>query len=94
MPTNYLPPPSRRWTHSSPSGVGSHSEDIFDEFNCLNLNITTPAGAKEGDDLPVMVYIHGRGGFSGSNGNWWCDGGSIVKRSIEIGKPIVMVAIK
>jgi carboxylesterase type B len=77
-----------------PAGVGSHSEDIFDEFSCLNLNITTPAGTKQGDDLPVMVYIHGGGGFSGSNGDWWCDGGSIVKRSVEIGKPIVIVAIK
>jgi carboxylesterase type B len=74
--------------------VESHSEDIFDEFSCLNLNITTPTGAKEGDNLPVMVYIYGGGGFSGSNGDWWCDGGSIVKRSMEIGKPIVMVAIK
>jgi acetyl esterase/lipase len=70
-----------------PAGVGSHSEDIFDEFSCLNLNITTPAGTKQGNDLPVMVYIHGGGGFSGSNGDWWCDGGSIVKRSIEIGNP-------
>jgi len=74
--------------------VGSHSEDIVDEISCLNLNITTPAGANEGDDLPVMVYIHSGGGVSGSNGDWWCDGGNIVRRSLEIGKPIVMVAIK
>ena len=72
----------------------SHAPDIFDEFNCLNLNITTPAEAKSGDDLPVLVYVHGGGGFSGSNSDWWCDGGAIVKRSVEIGKPVVMVAIK
>lgn len=53
-----------------------------------------PAGAHAGDDLPVMVYVHGGGGFSGANSDWWCDGGSIVKRSLEIGKPIIMVAIK
>lgn len=77
-----------------PYGLASHSPDIFDEFNCLNLNITTPAGINSDSDRPVMVYIHGGGGFSGSNGDWWCDGASLVKRSIEIGKPIVAVAIK
>ncbi|KAF8858989.1 alpha/beta-hydrolase [Acephala macrosclerotiorum] len=71
----------------------SHAPDIFDEFNCLNLNITIPSGAKAGDNLPVMVYVHGGGGFSGSSSDWWCDGGAIVKRSVEIGKQVVMVAI-
>ncbi|EIW79934.1 alpha beta-hydrolase [Coniophora puteana RWD-64-598 SS2] len=32
---------------------GAGSED------CLKVNIWTPAGAKEGDNLPVLVYIHG-----------------------------------
>lgn len=77
-----------------PPGIATHSQDIFDEFDCLNLNITTPAGANEKSDLPVFIYIHGGGGFSGSNGDWWCDGGSIVKRSMEIGKPVIAVAIK
>jgi hypothetical protein len=77
-----------------PPGVASHSEDIFDEFNCLNLNVTTPAEASATSNLPVLIYIHGGGGFSGSNGDWWCDGGSIVKRSMEIGKPVISVVIK
>ncbi|PMD40957.1 alpha/beta-hydrolase [Hyaloscypha variabilis F] len=76
-----------------PPGVATHSEDNFDEYNCLNLNITTPAGANERSNLPVLIYIHGGGGFSGSNGDWWTDGGSIVKRSTEIAKPVVAVAI-
>ncbi|KAH6690794.1 Alpha/Beta hydrolase protein, partial [Leptodontidium sp. MPI-SDFR-AT-0119] len=76
-----------------PASIASHQPDTFSEFQCLNLNITTPAGAKAGDDLPVLVYVHGGGGFSGSNSDWWCDGGSIVKRSVEIGKPIITVAI-
>ncbi|KAE9368039.1 alpha/beta-hydrolase [Stipitochalara longipes BDJ] len=76
-----------------PPGVATHSEDIFDEYNCLNLNITTPAGVNEKSNLPALVYIHGGGGFSGTNGDWWCDGGSIVKRSMEIGKPVIAVAI-
>ncbi|PVH79021.1 alpha/beta-hydrolase [Cadophora sp. DSE1049] len=76
-----------------PASITSHQPDIFSEFECLNLNITTPAGAKAGDNLPVLVYVHGGGGFSGSNSDWWCDGGSIVKRSVEIAKPVIMVAI-
>ena len=40
----------------------TYSED------CLFLNIFTPENAKEGDDLPVLFYIHG-GGFTGGCGH-------------------------
>lgn len=40
----------------------TYSED------CLFLNIFTPAAAKEGDQLPVLVYIHG-GGYTGGCGH-------------------------
>ena len=40
----------------------TYSED------CLFLNIFTPEDAKEGDDLPVLIYIHG-GGFTGGCGH-------------------------
>ncbi len=40
----------------------SYSED------CLFLNVFTPASAKEGDALPVIVYIHG-GGYTGGCGH-------------------------
>ena len=40
----------------------TYSED------CLFLNVFTPADAKEGDKLPVLVYIHG-GGFTGGCGH-------------------------
>jgi len=68
--------------------------DVFDEFECLNLNITTPPNAHVGSDFPVMVYIHGGGGFSGSNSDWWCDGGGLVSKGIAMKKPVVHVAIK
>lgn len=77
-----------------PIGLANHAEDVFDEFECLNLNITSPAESNEASQLPVMIYIHGGGGFSGANSDWWSDGSSIVAESIKIGKPIVMVAIK
>ncbi len=40
----------------------SYSED------CLFLNIWTPEDAREGDGLPVLLYIHG-GGFTGGCGH-------------------------
>ena len=40
----------------------TYSED------CLFLNVFTPEEAKEGDKLPVLVYIHG-GGFNGGCGH-------------------------
>ena len=40
----------------------TYSED------CLFLNIFVPEGAKEGDKLPVLFYIHG-GGFTGGCGH-------------------------
>ena len=42
--------------------VYTYSED------CLFLNIFTPDTAKEGDKLPVLIYIHG-GGFTGGCGH-------------------------
>jgi carboxylesterase type B len=77
-----------------PPSLARHAEDIYDEFNCLHLNITTPANSPAGLNLPVMVYIHGGGGRGGSNSDWWNDGGSLVKKSIEIRKPVIHVAIK
>jgi len=39
----------------------------YDE-DCLFLNIWTPEAAREGNNLPVIVYIHG-GGFTGGCGH-------------------------
>ncbi|KAH7918253.1 alpha/beta-hydrolase [Leucogyrophana mollusca] len=61
-----------------------------DEFECLNLNITCPAGVHSESRLPVMVWIHG-GGHRGSGSSWVYDGGALVRKSACIGKPIIMV---
>ncbi|KAL0578987.1 hypothetical protein V5O48_003027 [Marasmius crinis-equi] len=43
---------------------GAGSED------CLKVNIYAPAGAKKGDNLPVLFYIHGGGYVFGNPRNW------------------------
>ncbi|EIW53482.1 alpha/beta-hydrolase [Trametes versicolor FP-101664 SS1] len=43
---------------------GAGSED------CLKVNVYAPAGAKSGDKLPVLVYIHGGGYVYGNPANW------------------------
>ncbi|KAK7037770.1 hypothetical protein VNI00_010731 [Paramarasmius palmivorus] len=43
---------------------GAGSED------CLKVNIYAPAGTRKGDNLPVLVYIHGGGYVYGNPRNW------------------------
>lgn len=47
---------------------GAGSED------CLNVNVYSPYGAQEGDNLPVLFYIHGGGYIYGNPRNWPFDG--------------------
>jgi len=62
-----------------------------DEFDCLNLNIMAPTNAAS--KLPVLVWIHGGGFFIGS-GSWpQRDATKLVRRSIDMGKPTVVVTI-
>lgn len=43
-------------------------ETYYYHEDCLFLNVFTPDNAKEGDRLPVLIYIHG-GGFTGGCGH-------------------------
>lgn len=59
--------------------------------DCLYLNIHRPVGAKEGDDLPVLFYIYGGGFQLGWNSMY--DGTPWVKKSVELGKPMIVVTV-
>jgi para-nitrobenzyl esterase len=48
--------------------------EIKSSEDCLNVNIWTPPGAKPGDKLPVVVWIHG-GGFQEGSINFDVYGG-------------------
>ncbi|KAM5544412.1 hypothetical protein V8D89_002072 [Ganoderma adspersum] len=59
--------------------------------DCLNLNVLVPAGTTADARLPVIVFISGGGYNSGSNSQY--DGAVMVRRSIEMGKPIIFAAM-
>ncbi|KAJ6616451.1 Alpha/Beta hydrolase protein [Mycena sp. CBHHK59/15] len=60
------------------------------ELECLNLNITCPAGLTPQSRVPVMLWVHG-GGDRGYGSSWIYDGGSIVRKSMLLEKPVIVV---
>ncbi|KAI0793609.1 carotenoid ester lipase precursor [Fomes fomentarius] len=64
-----------------------HSED------CLYLNVIRPANISVGANLPVLAWIYGGGFAVGSNAMENLNGSAIVQRSIDIGEPIIYVAM-
>lgn len=73
----------------------------YDEFACLNLNISSPRSAflePLASNLPVLVYIHGGGLVAGSSsqqsdGREVFDLANLVRSAEAMGKPIVAVSI-
>lgn len=53
----------------------------FGQEDCLNLNVFTPAGAAEGDDLPVLVHLHGGGNSLGAP---YEDASAFVERGVVV----------
>ncbi|KAK2615737.1 hypothetical protein N8I77_002469 [Diaporthe amygdali] len=64
---------------------------IGGQEDCLTINVQRPAGTKEGDKLPVMLWIFGGGFELGSTAMY--DGSNVVARSVELGKPVVFAAV-
>ncbi|GAQ03075.1 uncharacterized MFS-type transporter C18.02 [Aspergillus lentulus] len=63
------------------------------DLNCLNLNITVPAGTTETSNLPVFLFIHGGGLVLGANSWPQFDYARFVKLSVEKNLPIVAVSM-
>jgi len=60
--------------------------------DCLFLNVWRPQGLKSNAKLPVLFWIHG-GAFTGGAASIASnDPTGIIQRSVEIGKPIIVVA--
>lgn len=59
----------------------------------LNLSVTVPETGNS-KPLPVFVFIHG-GGLATGSGTWpQYDHAAIVRRSAELGKPVIGVNFK
>ncbi|KAF1997114.1 alpha/beta-hydrolase [Amniculicola lignicola CBS 123094] len=59
--------------------------------DCLYLNIIRPSGY-ENEELPVAFWIHGGGLTQGSSIDQRYNMSNLVKRSVEVGKPVVGVS--
>jgi carboxylesterase type B len=69
-------------------------EEEMDEFECLHVNVTVPNqidGNRKA--LPVFVWVHGGGLSIGSNSWPQYDLQRFVECSVEIGKPVIGVAL-
>ncbi|WAO96896.1 Carboxylic ester hydrolase [Fusarium falciforme] len=60
--------------------------------DCLKLIVIRPTN-RPSDKLPVLVFIHG-GAFAGGEAEQGNDGTPVVKKSIELGKPFILVSIQ
>ncbi|KAI0665708.1 carotenoid ester lipase precursor [Trametes maxima] len=65
--------------------------DVPQSEDCLNLNVVVPVNATPHSKLPVLVWIYGGGYQHGSNAGE--PGETVVARSIELGHPVVYVAM-
>ncbi|KAM0330810.1 hypothetical protein ACHAQA_003765 [Verticillium albo-atrum] len=61
--------------------------------DCLNLNIVRPAGTSAGDNLPVVVWIHGGSFSAGSGADATTNTSYIIKASVENELPIIAITI-
>ncbi len=69
----------------APSPLYNMSED------CLNINVVRPVGTTAKDKLPVLTWVYGGAFFVGSTPAY--NASELVQKSVEIGKPIVFVAM-
>ncbi|OTA57704.1 alpha/beta-hydrolase [Hypoxylon sp. EC38] len=69
------------------SNVTKISED------CLNLNVARPSNLSAGAQLPVLVYIHGGGFWSGQNSELSTAPDGMILESVANGLPVIHVGM-
>jgi len=74
-------------------GYGSDQWPYEVSEDCLTLNVIRPAGCSEDTKLPVALWIHGGGFYMGGNADRRYNTSFIIQQSVEVGSPIMTVAI-
>ncbi|KAK4503920.1 hypothetical protein PRZ48_004835 [Zasmidium cellare] len=82
--------PQEKGTNSLPLYLGNITEISED---CLLLNVARPNGTTASSKLPVMVYIHGGSFVAASKDEPASQPGGLILQSVEIGRPILHVAL-
>ena len=73
--------------------IGSDPDLSMSGTECLSLNVTVPPDTSVSGVLPVMIFIHG-GGFIMGGSHWpQHDPCRLVKMSVEMDMPVVVVNI-
>ncbi|KAK5114135.1 hypothetical protein LTR62_002705 [Meristemomyces frigidus] len=72
-------------------GLDTESQGNYVSEDCLTLNVVRSQGS--GDNLPVVVWIHGGGLVEGGSADHRYNQSFIVQQSAEAGMPIVAVSI-
>ncbi|KAH8555707.1 Alpha/Beta hydrolase protein [Umbelopsis sp. PMI_123] len=68
-------------------------ETVYDEFNCLNLDIIAPPASPDGSLYPCMFWIHGGALKNKSGGPDSYNATKLVQHSVAIGRPVVVVNV-
>lgn len=74
-------------------GIGGDELGYVQGEDCLTVNVVRPTGTKQGDRLPVMVWIYGGGYVDGSSDNIRYNGSFLVQRSVNMSKPIIFASL-
>ncbi|RPD57249.1 carotenoid ester lipase precursor [Lentinus tigrinus ALCF2SS1-6] len=61
--------------------------------DCLNLNVIRPANTSADAKLPILFWIYGGAFAVGSTATPLHNGSAIVQRSIDLGQPVIYVAV-
>jgi len=58
--------------------------DMVMDEDCLSLNVFSPANARTGSALPVLVWIHGGAYLNGSGSGPWYEGSRLARRGTVV----------
>ncbi|KAF2271055.1 alpha/beta-hydrolase [Lojkania enalia] len=84
---------AKQYGHACPDFTPEDDAIYGMSENCLSINVVKPTELKEGEKVPVVVWIHGGSYQVGTTGLPYYNLTYLVQRSVEIGKPIVATSI-